>query len=86
MKLYDIQDVARMLAVSPWTVRAYIRNGKLRPIRIGRLVRLDEQELERFVAGAKGSGHSGRNQEPEDESLRTTRMGRNDKAGGFTAD
>jgi excisionase family DNA binding protein len=75
MKLYDIQDVARMLSVSPWTVRAYIRNGKLRPVRIGRLVRVDERDLDEFVAGAKDSGDSGKNQEPEDESVRTTRRG-----------
>jgi excisionase family DNA binding protein len=38
MKLYDNETAAAMLAVSPWTIRAYIRNGKLRPVRIGRLV------------------------------------------------
>jgi excisionase family DNA binding protein len=54
VRLYDVKDAAEILAISPWTVRAYIRNGKLRPIRMGRLVRLDEQELEQFVAGAKG--------------------------------
>lgn len=53
--LYDVKAAARLLSVSPWTVRAYIRQGKLRPFRIGRLVRLDEQELERFVSEAKDS-------------------------------
>ena len=53
MKLYDVKDAAQMLAISPWTVRAYIREGKLCPIRMGRLIRLDEQELERFVVSAK---------------------------------
>jgi excisionase family DNA binding protein len=53
VKLYDVKDAAKVLAVSPWTVRAYIREGKLCPIRMGRLVRLDEQELERFVVSAK---------------------------------
>ena len=53
MKLYDVRGAAQVLAVSPWTVRAYIREGKLCPIRMGRLVRLDEQELERFVDSAK---------------------------------
>lgn len=52
-QLYDVKDAAEMLRISPWTVRAYIRSGKLRPIRVGRLVRLEEQELERFVADAK---------------------------------
>ena len=42
-QLYDVNAAARQLAVSPWTVRAYIRQGKLHPVRIGRLVRLDEE-------------------------------------------
>jgi excisionase family DNA binding protein len=57
-KLYDVKDAAQMLAVSTWTVRAYIRNGKLQPVRIGRLVRLEAQELERFVASSKTTGDS----------------------------
>ena len=52
-QLYDVFTAAQRLAVSPWTIRAYIRNGKLRPVRIGRLVRLEGQELERFVASGK---------------------------------
>jgi excisionase family DNA binding protein len=51
--LHDVKDAAQLLAVSPWTIRAYIRQGKLRPVRIGRLVRLEEQELQRFVAEGK---------------------------------
>jgi len=57
MKLYDVKVAAEMLSVSPWTVRSWIGKGKLRPVRIGRLVRLDEEELERFVTQAKaGNG------------------------------
>jgi len=56
-QLYDVKAAARQLAVSPWSVRAYIRQGKLRPVRIGRLVRLDEAELERFVASNKSVGN-----------------------------
>jgi len=47
--LLDVKEAARAWAVSPWTIRAYIRDGKLRAIRIGRLVRLEASELERFV-------------------------------------
>ena len=57
LQLYDVCQAAEMLRISPWTIRAYIRNGKLRPIRVGRLVRLDEQELERFVNAAKESAN-----------------------------
>lgn len=55
--LHDVRDAAELLAVSPWTIRAYIRQGKLQPIRIGRLVRLEEEEIHRFVASAKRSGN-----------------------------
>lgn len=55
-RLYDVNAAARQLAVSPWTIRAYIRQGKLHPVRIGRLVRLDEEELSKFVASNKASG------------------------------
>lgn len=61
-QLYDVNAAARQLAVSPWTVRAYIRQGKLRPVRIGRLVRLDEEELSRFVASSKTTGDEFSNQ------------------------
>jgi excisionase family DNA binding protein len=47
--LFDVNGAAQLLAISPWTIRAYIRQGKLHPVRIGRLVRLDESELQAFV-------------------------------------
>jgi len=53
VQLYDVNHAAQRLAVSPWTIRAYIRSGKLRPVRIGRLVRLDEKEIADFVANSK---------------------------------
>jgi excisionase family DNA binding protein len=65
MKLYDVKDAARVLAISPWTVRLYIREGKPRPIRLGRLVRLDEQELEKFVLAAKTVNAVGQSAEEE---------------------
>jgi excisionase family DNA binding protein len=60
-QLYDVKDAAQFLAVSQWTIRAYIRNGKLQPVRIGRLVRLEGQELERFVADSKTTGANNSN-------------------------
>lgn len=52
--LHNVDSAAAVLAVSPSTVRAYIRQGKLSPVRIGRLVRLEEAELKRFVAQNRG--------------------------------
>jgi excisionase family DNA binding protein len=58
MKLYDVKAAAELLSISPWTVRAFIRHGKLRPIRVGRLVRLEEEELERFIGKSRVSALS----------------------------
>ncbi len=52
-QLYSIKASAVILAISPWTVRAFIRKGSLKPVRIGRRVLLEESELERFVAEGK---------------------------------
>jgi excisionase family DNA binding protein len=54
-KLLTVNGAAEVLAISPWTLRAYIRQGKLIPIRIGRLVRLDELELIRFTTNNVGT-------------------------------
>jgi excisionase family DNA binding protein len=53
-QLYDVRAAALLLAVSPWTIRAYVRQGRLRPVRLGRLVRFDDEDLQRFVDEAKG--------------------------------
>lgn len=52
--LKNVEEAARLLGISPWTVRAYIRDGRLRPVRLGRRVLLEETELERFIASSRG--------------------------------
>jgi excisionase family DNA binding protein len=47
--LLDLKEARRLLSISPWTVRAYIKTGKLNPVKIGRRVLLEEAELQRFV-------------------------------------
>jgi excisionase family DNA binding protein len=56
-QLHNINSAARLLSISPWTVRSYIHNGKLKPVRLGRRVLLEEAELERFVAEGKNQNH-----------------------------
>jgi excisionase family DNA binding protein len=51
--LWSVEKAAELLSISPWTLRAYIRDAKLRPVRIGRRVLLEESELERFIAFSK---------------------------------
>ena len=51
--LIDVRAAAGLLSLSPYTIRKYIRLGKLRPVRIGRRVLLEPSELERLVAHSK---------------------------------
>jgi excisionase family DNA binding protein len=53
-QLFDVNSAARLLSISPWTVRSYIHNGKLRPVRLGRRVLLEEAELERLITDCQG--------------------------------
>ena len=55
-RLLDVRSAAQLLSLSHWCVRDYIRQGKLRPVRIGRRVLLEEGELERFIAANRKSG------------------------------
>jgi len=49
-QLRSIEEAAGLLGISPWTVRSYVKTGKLKPVRLGRRVLLAEDELERLVA------------------------------------
>ena len=51
--LLDINTVARLLSLSPWTVRRLISDGLLRPVRLGRRVLVEPAEVERFVSIAR---------------------------------
>lgn len=53
MQLYDVKSAARILCISPWTVRAAIRDGRLRAVRIGRRVLLEGAALEQLIAEAR---------------------------------
>jgi len=48
-KLLSVPAAAEFLGISPYTVRAYVSQGKLKPTRIGRRVLFTHEELERFV-------------------------------------
>jgi excisionase family DNA binding protein len=63
--LKSVEEAAGLLGISPWTVRGYIRDGKLRPVRIGRRVLLQEEELQGFVEGARTSWGSAARQVQE---------------------
>lgn len=52
-QLLTLLAVAKALCVSPHTVRAWVRNGKLHPVRICRRLLFDPAEVARFVSESK---------------------------------
>lgn len=44
-----IKDAAKAVGLSVWTLRAWIRQGKIAAIRLGRRVLVEPGELERLV-------------------------------------
>lgn len=56
--LKSVEEAAELLALSPWTVRLYIRQGKIRPVRIGRRVLIEPQEIRRIVEEGRGQRSS----------------------------
>ena len=49
IKFYTIQETAKALNVTPQTVRAYIKQGKLKGQRIGRPILITENNLKEFL-------------------------------------
>src|SRR5687767_14720305 len=49
MELLTIKETARMLRVSPITIRRYIASGRLEAERVGRGIRIRREAIERFV-------------------------------------
>ena len=52
-QLLDLLTVAELLSVSPHTIRAWVRKGRLKPVRICRRLLFDPAEVARFVAEAR---------------------------------
>ena len=54
-RLMDLQELASLWRVSPHTVRAWVRKGKLHPVRICRRLLFHPDELARFLAEARST-------------------------------
>ncbi|GHE89865.1 MerR family transcriptional regulator [Amycolatopsis deserti] len=60
-KLYSVDQVASMLGLHVRTVRGYVREGRLKAVRIGKQYRIAQKDLEAFTGRAasappRGSG------------------------------
>ncbi|SEJ94673.1 DNA binding domain-containing protein, excisionase family [Deinococcus reticulitermitis] len=47
--LLTVRDVAARLSLSPWTVRAWLRSGRIKSTRLGRRFRVEPRDLATFV-------------------------------------
>lgn len=48
-----VRDVAARLSLSPWTVRAWLRDGRIKSHRLGRRFRVKPHDLAAFVEQAE---------------------------------
>ena len=51
--LLSVREVADALGVHPETIRRLIHDGRLDAIRVGRVLRIDRAELDRFIASQR---------------------------------
>jgi excisionase family DNA binding protein len=56
-KLLTPEDAAKVLLVKPDTLRGWLRTGKLKGVRAGRLWRVRESDLEAFLKGGTGASN-----------------------------
>lgn len=49
IKFYRIQEAAEALRVTPQTIRAYIKQGRLQATRVGRPILITEKNLKAFL-------------------------------------
>ena len=48
-----LRQAAELTGLSHWTLRQYIRKGRLQAVRIGRRVLVEPAELERLIAAGR---------------------------------
>lgn len=49
-KIYTTDEIAKLLGVSRMTVIRYIRRGKLKSFRVGRLIRVTSEMIDEYIA------------------------------------
>ena len=57
-KLYEVEDLEKMLDLSRITVQAYLRAGRIRGVKIGKRWHVTEKNLKDFLSGNTETGNS----------------------------
>ena len=55
-ELYSIKELELILPITPLTIRAYIRKGKIKGSKIGKNWYVKKQDLEAFLEGDRVKG------------------------------
>ncbi len=50
-KLYEVEDLVKMLKISRVTVQAYLRAGRIRGVKIGKRWHVTDSNLRDFLSG-----------------------------------
>lgn len=49
-EFYTVEQVAKILQITPETIRRYVRNGKLKAIKLGgKFIRVGKKDLDDFI-------------------------------------
>ena len=56
----SVSEVAQMLGCSPWTVRKWETQGRLKAVRLGKLVRFEMGTIREFIAAGRTPAKDGR--------------------------
>jgi len=59
-KLYGVEEAAKALGISYWTVWAKLKNGDLRRTKIGGRTVIRESELQKLIVDQPVNGRKGR--------------------------
>lgn len=54
IKLYEVEDLVRMLKISRITVQAYLRTGRMKGVKIGKRWHVTDKNLRAFLSGDAG--------------------------------
>lgn len=58
LTLYTLAEVAEILKVTRRTLYTYVKEGKLKAVKIGKYWRVPEETLQQFIAtGTEGQNH-----------------------------
>jgi len=49
LKLYNLEELSKILEVNKVTLRGYIEQGRLKAVKIGRSYRVTEEDLREFI-------------------------------------